>query len=244
MSRNEIALMAGIIAVVEAILLFCIPAFVHAGVGLGHVIATVIVSSAWITAFVSWFVALFLLVVLVILGVVLAIYGFKAIVALLKQITDALHDLSRKFDALSSDMSEKARDAAVDAVFLAMLGIASALVAFVSTEDFLKEIAVLKILAVASMCYAVLKATMLIPIRSTQILSAVFMAAILAGTLVLLHHKHPLYPLSEPRGVGHWFLKAEVTQITAASAIIVLSALSIGYPFTWQAWKKRILTIS
>jgi hypothetical protein len=70
------------------------------------------------------------------------------------------------------------------------------------------------------------------------------MAGILAGTTALLHYKHPLYPLSEPRGVAQWFLRAGMTQITAAGAIVDLSALSIFYPFTRRAWKKRILSIS
>jgi hypothetical protein len=243
-SRKEIAAIAGIIAVAEAILLFCIPAFWHAGVSMSHVVGAVILNSFWVTGFVSWIMALFLLVILAIFGVLIVILGFRAIVGLLAQIAAALRDLAVKFDTLSSEMSEKARDAAIDAGFLAVIGIASALVAYVSTEDFLAKIAVLKILAVASMCYAVLKATMLIPIRSTQILSAVLMTGILAGTTVLLHHKHPLYPLSEPRGVARWFVRAEMTQITAACAIVVLSALSICYPFTWRAWKKRILSIS
>ncbi len=243
MGSKEIAGIAGIVAIAEAILLFCIPAFWRAGASMGHVVGTVILSAHWISGFVSWIMALFLLLMLVVAGVALLVLGYLAVVRLLQKISAGLQDLAARFDALSAQLSRNARDTAIDAGFVVVLGMASALVAYLSTEDFLAKMSLLRILAVAAMCYAAFKAAMLIPIRSTQIMSGVLMIGILAASIALLHHRHPLYPLGDPTGVAHWFAAAEPPQVTAACAIIVLSALSLLYPFTWRGW-KRILTIS
>jgi len=242
MTRKELAIVAGAVALAEAILLFCIPAFWHAGASMGDVVGSVILSTHWIFGFVAWTMAFFLLIMLVIVGALIVILGYLAIVALLQKITSNLKDLANQFDAFSTKLSQNARDAAIDAGFMGVLGITAALVAYLSTEDFLANIAVLKVLAAAAMCYAALKAAMLIPIRATQILSAVLIVGIFAASIALLHHKHPLYPFSYPGGVVQWFLKAELTRSMAAYATILLSALAVFYPFTRSGW-KRILNL-
>jgi hypothetical protein len=243
MERKDVAAIAGVVAVAEAVLFFCIPVFWHAAVSFGHVIGTVITGAHWIAGFVEWIVALFLLVILIIVGAILVISGYLLIIRLLETIVASLRELATKFDEFSAHFSRNARDTAIDAGFVVVLGIVGALVAYVNTEDFLAKMTMLKILAVASMCYASLKAVMLIPIRTTQILSGALMLGILAVTTTLLHHKHPLYPISQPNGVTDWFLTAELAQVISASAIVTLSALSILYPFTWRGW-KRILSLS
>jgi hypothetical protein len=238
-----IAAIACIVMVAEAIVLFCIPAFLHAGRDMGHVASALILNAHWISGFVAWIMALFLLVVLVIVAVGLVILGYLAVVMLLKRIVAALGDLAAGFDALSKKLSRDARDTAIDAGFVAVLGLASAVVAYMTTEDFLAQMSLLRILAVAAMCCAALKAAMLIPIRSMQILSGVLMAGILAGSVMLLHHRHPLYPLAASGSVVHWFGAAEPPQVAAAVAIAVLGALSVVYPLSWSGW-RRILSVS
>jgi hypothetical protein len=246
MSGKQTAGIAGIACVAgvaEAIVLFCIPAFWHAGRNMGLVASTAILNAHWVSGFVAWIMALFLLVVLLIFGVALVVLGYLSIVLLLRRTVAALGDLAMGFDALSKKLSRDARDTAIDAGFVVVLGLASALVAYLSTEDFLAQMSLLRILAVAAMCCAALKAAMLIPVRSTQVLSGVLLAGIVVGTVVLLHHRHPLYPAAAPGSAVRWIVSARAPEIAAAVAIAVLSILSVLYPFTWKGW-KRILSVS
>jgi hypothetical protein len=201
----------------------------------GHLAQHAIETSTWIAACIALLAAALVPVFVGILALILMIFGILWFVGILQNIAE-------KIDRLAAQLSASARDSAVDAGFVAVIGIVSALVAYLSTEDFLNGVSTLKIFAAAAVCYAALKALMLIPVRSTQILSAVLTLAVIAGSVGFLNSRHPLFPFANLFALGQLIRTAKFPRQLTACAVALLSLVSLFYPFTPKAW-KRILVI-
>jgi hypothetical protein len=232
--NQNLKLITGIAAAL-GVFLVAAPAFWRVGASLGHIAGNAILSSAWIIACIGLLAAFFVPIFVATLASIAACYGIRLIFQLLQEIAE-------KIDRLAAEFSRNAKETAVDAGFVAVLGIVSALVAFQSTDDFLRGASTLKVLAAAAVAYAALKALMLIPVRSTQVLAAVLMLAIIGASIGLLNCRHPLLPIANLIGLAHAFWNLDFPRKLTACAVALLSIVSLLYPFTPKGW-KRILRV-
>jgi hypothetical protein len=156
--------------------------------------------------------------------------------------------IGKKIDHLAKELSRNVRETArnvketaFDAGFVAVVGIVSALVAYLSTNDFLENASTLKVFAAAAVCYAALKVLMLIPVRSIQVLAAGLMLGVFGVSIGLLNSRHPILPLANMARLAQSFWVADFPRKVTAGAIGLLTTVSLLYPFTLKAW-KRILS--
>jgi len=184
---------------------------------------------------------------LVIAGVAISV--FCAVVATVFVASIALWgfgSLGRKLTAelreLRAEMKDEARRAARDATFIALLGVLSAMIAYMATDDFIQKLSTIRVLAASSIGYCAAKLFLLLPDRIAKLGGLLLTLVILTGSAMFLNER---FDLVRDAATGFERLRAVLQsadriKLTILATIAVLSGLSLLYPFTWTEWKRLL----
>jgi hypothetical protein len=156
-------------------------------------------------------------------------------------------DLIRnEFIRLKNLLSKQAREAAIDATFLAILALLAGLMFYVATEDFLTNFSTIRVLTVATAVCCIGKMLVLIPVRSAKVVGLLTSAVVLIGLCVFLVDRYHLVTrsgISIQHVLDVWgnptdYKRSHAFLLFDLSIISLLLVAAIFYPFTARGWRR------
>jgi hypothetical protein len=146
---------------------------------------------------------------------------------------------------LKSLLSKQAREAAIDATFLAIVALLAGLMFFMVTEDWLKNFSTIRVLVIAAVACSISKMLMLFPLRSTKIAGILITGIVLIGLSVFVAARYRMVSSSgiSLEGLRNaWQHQPEERSIPfllfGIGTIGLLLVVSVFYPFTAQGWRR------
>jgi hypothetical protein len=209
-------------------------------VGLAPVIASSILSVLGLVGF--------LITIAVVLLTAVVAVAMPVVVIVLCAITflKLIKIISNQVAALKELLSTQAREATIDATFLAIIALLAGLMFFMATEDFLNNFSTIRVMVLATAVSIIGKMLILIPIRSAKVAGLLITAIVLVGLSVFVAAR---YHLVSPSGISlegvrnvwqhpHDENRSKTFLLFAIGTIGLLLVVSVLYPFTGQGWRR------
>jgi len=188
------------------------------------------------------------LVAAIFIVIAVAIVGISVLAQLSLQATDFV---SKKFGETAKQMRElrtefriEAGRAARDAAFLALIATSSALIAYMGTDDFLKQVSTIRFLAIGCIGLVLSKIFLFFPSRIPKWFGIVLTVVILAGSLGFVAIK---YKLADGTMNGFVILHDVLIEpenqlkLLLATIIGMFSLLTLLFPFTPSEWRQLLV---
>jgi hypothetical protein len=215
--------------------------------------AALIPTVTYLIGCLQWIIALALLLAIaaltIIMPLIVAALLIALLVALFAKMAEGIKDRIKK---LQEHISTEARDAAIDATFLAVLGLYAGLVFFMGTDDFLKPFLheatsdpssipssppeparTIRVLALAAVGCSISKMLFLIPVRLVKVI-AIIAPLTMLGTIASI-----LYQASLARvDLSQFWNITKPIELFVLAIITCLLLLAIAYPFTPSGWRR------
>lgn len=177
------------------------------------------------------------------LATVGAIYiAFVIVLASLRSIAKQVREVGQDLQGFRTIVSEETRLAGRDATFISILGVLAAAIAYVATSDFMTELSTIKFLAVSSIGYCASKLFMLLPARTAKASGVFLTLAIFALSIFFLNHRYNIVG-DATRGFPatvELLRGADPVKLSILGMIMILTAMSLLYPFSWTEWKRLL----
>ena len=188
-------------------------------------------------------------VVAAVLVIATGILGIGAVVtltiALARHIGGNLAALSKQIRELHVEFRLESKRTARDAAFLALIGTLCAVIAYMGTEEFLKQISTVQFLAICGMGLVVAKLLFFFPSRVAKGVGMLLTLFLLVGTatFVLVRYEFVRDPAKGLANLSNVFLDPEnELKILLVGIVAILSLFAVLYPFRISEWRGLLAT--
>ena len=150
---------------------------------------------------------------------------------------------------LGKSIGDETRRGAKDGIFVAVLGMFFAVIAYAATDDFIDKFSTIRLLAACSIGICVSKLFIMFPSPIAKGDSVLLTISIIVGCFAFLSYRYDLVQdayseFSKLRAFlfphDHELAQRQLIKITIAMGMLVLSVLAISYPFSRSEWKRML----
>jgi hypothetical protein len=154
-----------------------------------------------------------------------------------------LGETAKQIRELRSEFLVESGRAARDAAFLALIATSSALIAYMGTEDFLKQVSTIRFLAVGCIGLVLSKIFLFFPARIPKWSGIALTAIVIAGSTMFVAIR---YQLADGTMNGFWHLRDVIVEpdnqlkLLLAAVIGMFALLTLLFPFTPNEWRQLL----
>lgn len=168
----------------------------------------------------------------------------------------ALGQVFQRFDGinvqiknLGKSLGDEALRSGKDALFIALLSLLIAPVAYAATDDFIEKFSTIRFLAVCAFGFCIAKLFIMYPARIAKTGGIAITIAILIGCAAFLNFRYHLVSdassgSSNLRNIlfpaDPHLAELQLIKLATAAVMAALSVLAISYPFNLSEWKRML----